>query len=565
LDTAAKAVEMNPKSVDAAGEHRRIAADRERLADILRRAGEHLSRDEFVQVAGLLDEAGRINGQYQGIAIVEKAMRARKETLSKVDELLASAGAAWTAGDVEGALRAAQSALDMDPGHEAARAARDRMAGTRDRIIAGLKEAAAFLEKKQFESAAAAVAEVKGANERFGPLREMEAVIAARREQTWKADQLLAKARELWTVGDLDGALAALSQILKSDPGHAGAVAARQQTAQAREQVLKNVDQAKALLAQGKTDEALAALSRAKGVNAAYPPVREVEAAVADRRNRAGRIRGLRAEARKDAARGDLDAALNGVEGILALDPGDAWAGAERARLSGQREELRAAMHRAEGLSASGRHDAALSALAQAKVQTPGYPPLAALEERIAGASRASRARVSQTLDEAGARLSRGDFAGTLAALSVIGAEPGLSAKDERRAKELARAAQAGQEKAKAAQAARKAEPPERETAKARNRAACDKVFARAEARRAAGEHAAAIRDYQEIVTGCPDYCTAYNNIGDSLFTLGNDRESLPWFEEAPQCDPREKLFPDNIDIVTKRMRQASRDRPPGT
>jgi hypothetical protein len=67
--------------------------------------------------------------------------------------------------------------------------------------------------------------------------------------------------------------------------------------------VLKNVDQAKALLAQGaRTDEALAALSRAKGVNAAYPPVREVEAAVADRRNRAGRIRGLRAEARKDAA-----------------------------------------------------------------------------------------------------------------------------------------------------------------------------------------------------------------------------------------------------------------------
>ncbi len=124
-----------------------------------------------------------------------------------VDELLASAGAAWTAGDVEGALRAAQSALDMDPGHEAARAARDRMAGTRDRIIAGLKEAAAFLEKKQFESAAAAVAEVKGANERFGPLREMEAVIAAApRRQTWRPTSSWPRPGRLWTVGDLDGA-----------------------------------------------------------------------------------------------------------------------------------------------------------------------------------------------------------------------------------------------------------------------------------------------------------------------------------------------------------------------
>jgi tetratricopeptide (TPR) repeat protein len=319
------------------------------MRDILARAGEHLSRDEFVQVAGLLDEAGRINGQYPAIAAMEKAMQARKDTLSRVDGLLASAGAAWEAGDVEGALRSAQSALALDPGHEAAKAARDRLAGGRDRIISGLKEAAVFLEKKQFESAAAAVAEVKGVNERFGPLLEMESAIAARREQAWKADQMLARAREQWTAGDMDGALGTLSGILKTEPEHAGAVAASQQTAQARELVLKNVDQAKAFLAQGKTDEALAALGRAKGVNSAYAQIKELEKTVAERKNRAGRIRDLRAAAQKDGVRGDLDAALAAVEDMLVLDPSDAWAKTERARLAGLRDELRAAMRRPRG------------------------------------------------------------------------------------------------------------------------------------------------------------------------------------------------------------------------
>ncbi|QLA19474.1 tetratricopeptide repeat protein [Desulfolutivibrio sulfoxidireducens] len=564
VETAARAVETNPKSVDAAGEYRRIAADRDRVGDILHRAGEHLARDEFVQVAGLLDEAGRINGQYPAIAAMDKAMRARKDTLAKVDGLLASSGEAWASGDVEGALRAVRSALALDPGHEAARAARDRLAGGRDKIIAGLKEAATFLGKNQFESAAAAVAEVKGVNEKFGPLREMESAIAARREHAWKADQLLARARELWTAGDMDGALTTLSRILKSDPEHPGADAARRQTAQARELVLKNVDQAKTLLSQGKTDEALAALGRAKGVNAAYAPVRELESAVAERKNRAGRIRELRAAVQKDGGRGDLDAALAGVENILILDPADAWAKAERTRLVAEREELRAAMHRAEGLSASGRHDAALAALAQARVRSPGYPPLAALEGRIAEADRSFRARVSGALDEAGARLSRGDFSGTLSVLAGLGTDPGLSAKDERRAKELARAARAGQEKAKAVQAAQQSVSPGKQAATARNRAACDKVFARAEAKRAAGEHASAIRDYQEIVTGCPDYCTAYNNIGASLFTLGYARESLPWFEEARTCDPGEKLFADNAALTKRLAAQKTENRPDG-
>ena len=553
LETASKAVENNPKSVDAAGEYRRIASERERMRDILARAGEHLSRDEFVQVAGLLDEAGRINGQYPAIAAMEKSMQARKDTLSRVDGLLASAGAAWEAGDVEGALRSAQSALALDPGHEAAKAARDRLAGGRDRIISGLKEAAVFLEKKQFESAAAAVAEVKGVNERFGPLLEMESAIAARREQAWKADQMLARAREQWTAGDMDGALGTLSGILKTDPEHAGAVAARQQTAQARELVLKNVDQAKAFLAQGKTDEALAALGRAKGVNSAYAQIKELEKTVAERKNRAGRIRDLRAAAQKDGVRGDLDAALAAVEDMLVLDPSDAWAKTERARLAGLRDELRAAMRRAEGLSASGRHDAALAALAEAKARMPGYPPLAALETRISGADRSARTRVSGMLDEAGSRLSKGDFSGTLTVLSGLGSDPALSAADERRAKELARAAKAGLEKAKAGQIPRKAAPVAGESGKTKGRAVCDKVFAQAESRRAAGEHAAAIRDYQEVVTGCPDYCTAYNNIGASLFSLGYARESLPWFEEARKCDPGEKLFTDNV-ALTKRL-----------
>jgi tetratricopeptide (TPR) repeat protein len=576
VDMAAKAAAMNPKSVDAAGEYRRLAADRERLADILNRAGEHLSKDEFVQAAGLLDEAGRINGQYPGIAQLDRSLRERKDVLAKVEALLGSAQQAWDGGDVEGAVRSVQSALALDPGHEAALARRARMVEGRDRIIAGLKEAAVFLEKKQFESAAASLAEVRGINEKFAPFREMDAAVASRRENAWKADQLLARAREQWTAGNMDAALGSLSDILAADPEHAGARAARQQTAQAREVVLKNVDQAKAFLAQDRPEDALAALSRAKGVNPAYAPVRELETAVAERKNRAGRIRELAAKARQDAAKGDLDAALGGVESILALEPAEAWAKTERVRLSALREEARGAMRLAEGLSSSGKHDKALDTLAGALTKAPGYPPLVAQKARVAAAAGSSQKRVGGLLAEASARLTRGDFSGTLAALSGLSGETGVSAADDRKAKELARAAKAGLDKAQAAQAAQAAQTaksspktaasgkdPARPGAPGGDKARCDTLFARADGRRAAGEHAAAIKDYQEIVTTCPDYCTAYNNIGASLFTLGYARESLPWFEEARKCAPGEKLFADNAALTKKLASAPAGNKPP--
>jgi tetratricopeptide (TPR) repeat protein len=73
------------------------------------------------------------------------------------------------------------------------------------------------------------------------------------------------------------------------------------------------------------------------------------------------------------------------------------------------------------------------------------------------------------------------------------------------------------------------------------------------------------VREYRKVVEQCPRYCAAYNNIGLALNKLGHVKESLPWFEEAYRCNPKEALFQDNIDIVTKSIRQASRDRPPGT
>jgi hypothetical protein len=156
-------------------------------------------------------------------------------------------------------------------------------------------------------------------------------------------------------------------------------------------------------------------------------------------------------------------------------------------------------------------------------------------------------------LDEAGSRLSKGDFSGTLTGLSGLGSDPALSAADERRAKELARAAKAGLEKAKAGQIPRKAAPVAGESGKTKGRAVCDKVFAQAESRRAAGEHAAAIRDYQEVVTGCPDYCTASQQHRRLAFQPGL-RPGIPAVVRGgPQCDPGEKLFTDNV-ALTKRL-----------
>jgi tetratricopeptide (TPR) repeat protein len=85
----------------------------------------------------------------------------------------------------------------------------------------------------------------------------------------------------------------------------------------------------------------------------------------------------------------------------------------------------------------------------------------------------------------------------------------------------------------------------------------CAAGFAAAESLRTAGDLAGAIKGYRAVVARCPDFCAAYNNMGLALHKLGRPADSLPLFEQALRCNPKDNLFRENYDLTAKRLRTA--------
>lgn len=551
FEAAGQAVRLSPKNGPALAALDRIGREKNRLDGYLERAEEALTADDFDEVATMLAEAGKVNAKAPAIEAARRRAEARRDTLGRVGALLSQARDKWDGGEVEAALTMAGQALALDPGHVAARTERERMVAGRDRLIAALKQSAAFLAGRRFDSAATALGEARAVNPGFAAIKEMEQAIAARKERAWRMDERLAKARDQWNAGDVDGALGALAEAQALDPEHAGAAAARKKMAEARDGLLRAEDRAEAAIGRGRPDEAKAALAEAEKINARHPRLGDLLKAAAHRAGREQRLAGLRTEAARRNAAGDLDGALLALNDMLALAPGDAAATAERDRMLRAREAVAEAMARTREHLVGRRPDLALAALAEAEKINPKLPALAEWREKALAEKKRSEAEASARLAEAASALERKDYATARESLDAARKNGPLPAHLAAKAKALDHRTEEGRLRQ---EAARSEEDRRAKTAGAAadadRKARCEVLGRNAGARRAGGDHAGAIRTYQELLALCPDTCQAFNNVGASLYSLGYAAEALPWFDEAVKCAPSERLYRENAALT---------------
>ena len=554
---AGQAVRLSPKDPATVAALDRVVRDKGRLDDHLARAGAALAADDFDETTAMLDAAAKINPKALAIATARQAMEARKDVLGRIGRLLAQARDKWNAGEVEGALGLAGKALELDPAHAAAKSERERLVAARDRLIAALKESAGYLTAKRFDSAAKALDEARAISPRFGAVAELEAAITARKKRAWSLDERLARARDQWNAGDADAALATVSEAAALDPEHQGAAQARKNLALARDKLARAEERAEAALAEGKLDEARAALAEAAKVNPRHGRIAELQDAATHRAGRDQRLAALAAEAARRNAAGDLDGALLAINDMLALVPNDPAIMAHRAKLARARDAVADALARTRDFLAGRRFDLALAALAEAEKINAKLPVVAEWRQKVQAEKSRSETDLTATLAQAGKLADTREFDAARrlldAARETGPLPPALAAK----AKELERridAARTRHEDAKREQTNRgKSAGP----ADADRAGRCEALGRQAGSKRDAGDHAGAIRDYQTLLTQCPDTCQAYNNVGTSLFSLGYAAESLPWFDEAVKCDPGQALFRDNAALTRKRLATA--------
>ena len=560
LEEAGHAVRMSPGDNQALAMLDRIARDKDRFDGFLARAAAALAVDDFDEVAAMLGEAARVNPGAPAIPALARQTETRRETLGRLGKLLAQARDKWDAGEVEAALALAGQARELDPGHTAARAERERLVTGRDRLIAALKRSAAFLADRRFDSAAGALADARAVNPRFGAVAEMESAIAGRRQRAWRLDERLARARDQWNAGDVDGALATATEAAALDPEHAGAAAARKNLALAREQLARAEERAEAALEHGRLDEARGALAEAAKSNPRHPRLAELQDAVARRAGRGARLAALGAEAGRRKAAGDMDGALLALNDMLALDPADAAVAAERDALARARDAVAEALGRARDYLAGRRYDLALAALAEAEKINPRLPALAEWRQKAQAARSRAESEAAAMLAEASRLAEKKDFAAARQTLDAARESGPLSSALAAKARDLERRVEAGrlrQEAARHEQANRDKIPAS--APDAGDKARCEARIRQAAAKRAGGDHAGAIRDYQALLPQCPDACQAYNNVGASLFSLGYAAEAVPWFDEAVKCAPAERLFRENAALTRKRLAEAAK------
>ena len=554
-EQASAAVRLSPANGPALAALERIVRDKNRLDAVLDDARKSLAADDFREVASLLAEAGKVNARAPAIAAVARQAAVRRDVLAKVGRLLTEARDKWDAGQVDAALSLLGRALTLDPNHAVARAERERMVAGRDRLIGALKQSAGYLAQKRFDSAAAVLAEARSVNARFPAIREMEQAIAARKNRAWRMDERLARARDQWNAGDADGALGTLTEACSLDPEHAGAAAARKSLAEARDRLVRAEDQAEAALGQGNLEAARSALNAAGRVCPRHPRLAELLAAVAGRADRDKRLVALKADAGRRFAAGDLDGAVLAADDMVALAPTDAALVAERDRLARVRDAVAEALRRAEASRTARRYDLALTSLAEADRLHAQLPAVVRLRERVVTEKTKAEGAAASWMAQVNARLSRKDFPAAREALAAAKNAGPLSPALAKQAREAARRIEAGLVRQAADQREQAARTRTmRAAADTDRRARCAAIGREAAARRAGGDHAGAIRRYQALLQLCPDTCQAYNNVGASLYSLGYLAESAPWFDEAIKCNPDERLFRDNAAMTRAKL-----------
>ena len=94
------------------------------------------------------------------------------------------------------------------------------------------------------------------------------------------------------------------------------------------------------------------------------------------------------------------------------------------------------------------------------------------------------------------------------------------------------------------------------------NKVSCDKLWDQALAKGKDGDPRGAIEDYRNVLSMCPNNCSAMNNIGAQLDKLGEKQNAVAWFEKAAKCDPDKELYQKNVRTTRQEIAEKRHEEP---
>lgn len=550
LGLAGKALELDPAHTAAKAERERLVAARDRLIAALKQSAAMLAAKRFDSAAKALAEAKAVSPRFGAVAEMEAAIAARKQRAWSLDERLARARDQWNAGDADAALATVSEAAALDPEHQGAVQARKNLAQARDNLARAEERAEAALARGKLDEARAALADAAKINSRHPRIAELQDAATHRAGRDQRLAALAAEAAKRNAVGDLDGALLAVNDMLALVPGDAAVTAERAKLARARDAVADALARTRDFLAARRYDLALAALAEAEKINARLPQVAEWRQKVQAEKHRAETdLAGALAQAGQLADQKNFDAARRRLDAAREAGPlPQSLAGKAKElerRIDAGRLRFDAAKreqdNRAKSVAVDANRDGRCDALGrQAAAKRAGGDH--------AGAIRDYQALLTLCPDTCQAYNNVGTslFSLGYAAESLPWFDEAVKCAP---AEALFRDNAALTRKRLAAPAS-----PAGDAA-----AMCAAAFETAESRRGGGDLAGAVEGYRAVVTRCPDFCAAYNNLGLTLHKQGRTPESLPFFEQALRCNPRDNLFKENYELTVKRLRTAEK------
>lgn len=555
LALTGQALDLDPGHAVARAERERMVADRDRLIAALKQSTEYLKARRFDSASSTLGEARAINPRFGAVAELDRAIAARKQKAWNMDALLARSRDQWNAGDADGALASLTEATSLDPEHAGAGAAKKKLAQAREQLQRAEERAEAAIAAGKPDAAKTALAQAARINARHPRLGQLQAALDRRTDRDRRVAQLAAEADKRNAAGDADGAIAALNDLLALVPEDAAATARRDKLVRVRDAARESLGRAQEYLAAGRYDLALGAVAEAEKSYAGLPGLSSWRE----------KIQAARKQAEEDVAR-RLDAAerllarkdVSGAETALATVREK---GPLSSSLAGKARDLARRIEAAKTLQAAARRE-------QANRQ-----------EAVAHAGDADRrARCATIGREAAAKRGKGDHAGaireyqallnlcpdTCQAYNNVGASLftlGYAAESLPWFDEAVKCAPGErlyrENMALTRQRLARNDNPAPQTGN--KTALCKAAFEAADSRRVGGDLSGAMEGYRGVVATCPDFCAAYNNMGLTLHKLGKEAQSLPLFERALRCNPKDALFKDNYELTIRRLRTAER------
>lgn len=151
LGTLTEACALDPEHAGATAARKSLAEARDHLAKAEDRAETALAKGSLDEARAALEDAGRVCPRHPRLAELAVAVSGRAGRDKRLATLRAEAARRFAAGDLDGAVLAADDMLALVPGDKPLTAERDRLARARDALADALRRAGDYLAGRRYD------------------------------------------------------------------------------------------------------------------------------------------------------------------------------------------------------------------------------------------------------------------------------------------------------------------------------------------------------------------------------------------------------------------------------